>query len=118
MLVNVGCTKDNVEESELKVRDETEIEINEEIVKILHKLGLKETIYHEKYRVSYIFKDIRFEIDTFPEAPTFVEIEAIDREGNLGRERLEKQCNHYMNLLGIKEENLISISYSDMLLEK
>ena len=74
----------------MKVRDETEIEINEEIVKILHKLGLKETIYHEKYRVSYIFKDIRFEIDTFPEAPTFVEIEAPD----------EKRVKDGLELLG------------------
>tara|TARA_Y100000034_G_scaffold101957_1_gene126571 strand:+ start:26 stop:547 length:522 start_codon:yes stop_codon:yes gene_type:complete len=83
---------------------------------LIESLGV--LVIVDKDREIYFIDNVKFHIDEVQDLGSFVEIEAIDREGNLGRERLEKQCNHYMNLLGIKEENLISISYSDMLLEK
>ena len=47
---------------------------------------------------------------------TFVEIEAIDREGIFSREELQQQCEKYMKLFGIQEMDLVSVSYSDLLI--
>ncbi|MDO8460352.1 MAG: hypothetical protein Q7S74_04540 [Nanoarchaeota archaeon] len=45
-------------------------------------------------------------------------MEAIDKEGTIGRERLQQQCNYYKSLLDISEEEMIAHSYSDLLLQK
>jgi adenylate cyclase class IV len=49
---------------------------------------------------------------------TFVEIEAIDSDGSIGKEKLLEQCSYYSNLFQIKNEDLIAESYSDLLLAK
>ena len=46
----------------------------------------------------------------------FMEIEAQDHDGSISRQKLLEQCQHYMGLLGINEKELISCSYSDLLL--
>jgi len=46
---------------------------------------------------------------------TFVEIEAIDRDGGLGETRLREQCERYRQLLGIEEADLEARSYGDLL---
>jgi adenylate cyclase class IV len=48
----------------------------------------------------------------------YVEIEAIDKTPSIGRDRLLKQCNLYMNLFKISQGDLIAVSYSDLLLQK
>ena len=45
-----------------------------------------------------------------------MEIEAIDTTGIIGRGKLLSQCEEYMKILGIQPDDLISCSYSDMLL--
>ncbi len=47
---------------------------------------------------------------------SFIEIEAIGKEGQ--EAELDQQCKHYIDLLGISEDQLLSVSYSDLLLEK
>jgi adenylate cyclase class IV len=46
-----------------------------------------------------------------------VEIEAIDEEGIRTNEELLAQCQHYLKLFEIEEEDLIAVSYSDLILE-
>ncbi len=48
----------------------------------------------------------------------FVEIEAIDLDGNLGQAFLEGHCTKFMALLKIRPADLVTHSYSDMLLQK
>ncbi len=72
----------------------------------------------DKQREIYFIDNIKFHLDTVQDLGTFVEIEAIDQAGNIGREKLLEQCNFYRNLLGILPQNLISASYSDLLLRK
>lgn len=72
----------------------------------------------DKKREIYFIDNVKFHIDEVNELGNFVEIEAIDNNGSLGKEKLLKQCQHYMQLFNIQEEDLISKSYSDMLLEK
>jgi len=48
---------------------------------------------------------------------TFVEVEAIDKDGSIGKEKLLEQCNEYLKKFDIKDKDLISVSYSDLLLK-
>jgi len=72
----------------------------------------------DKIREIYYIGNVKFHIDHVKGLGSFVEIEAIDKEGTIGREKLLKQCNHYLGLFGIREEELVSVSYSDLLLEQ
>ena len=45
-----------------------------------------------------------------------MEIEAIDRDRTIGQKKLMEQCKFFLELFGISEDDLISVSYSDMLL--
>ena len=69
----------------------------------------------DKQREIYFINNVKFHLDTVKGLGSFVEIEAIDAEGNIGKEMLFQQCSHYLKLFKIKEEDLIAASYSDML---
>jgi len=72
----------------------------------------------DKKREIYFIENVKFHIDTVEELGTFMEIEAIDETGKIGREKLLEQCDGYLKLFEISESDLISVSYSDLLLEK
>jgi len=57
---------------------------------ILEKIGLKVIWKVEKHRTSFVLENARFEIDSFPGIPTFLEIEAEN----------EKELEKYSKLLG------------------
>jgi len=70
----------------------------------------------DKQREIYFIDNVKFHIDNVRNLGSFVEIEAIDRNGTIGIEKLTEQCNYYMNLFKIEKNDLIDISYSDMML--
>lgn len=72
----------------------------------------------DKQRGIYFIENVKFHIDTVKELGDFVEIEAIDETGEIGIPQLQKQCAHYMKLLAIKAEDLIEVSYSDLIMAK
>ncbi len=72
----------------------------------------------DKVREIYFIGNVKFHIDHVKGLGSFVEIEAIDKEGTIGRETLLDQCNHYLGLFGISPEELVSVSYSDLLMER
>lgn len=72
----------------------------------------------DKQREIYFIENVKFHLDQVKNLGTFMEIEAIDRDGSIGREKLLDQCEHYMKMFGISEHNLVSNSYSDMILNK
>ena len=72
----------------------------------------------DKQREIYFIDNVKFHIDKVKDLGNFVEIEAIDKNPGIGRDRLLKQCNLYMNLFKISQEDLIAVSYSDLLLKK
>ncbi len=45
---------------------------------ILHGLGLREVRYQENYREEWHLGEVAFDFDTWPDLPTFVEIEGPD----------------------------------------
>ncbi|MDP3888977.1 MAG: class IV adenylate cyclase [bacterium] len=72
----------------------------------------------DKKREIYFIDNVKFHIDSVKDLGTFIEIEAIDSNGSIGKEKLLAQCKQYLELFKIHENDLISVSYSDLLLEK
>lgn len=83
---------------------------------LVKTLGVKAVV--DKRRRIYFIGNVKFHFDTVDGLGTFLEVEAIDKDGSLGKERLQEQCNKYAALFGINAEDYCSISYSDMVLEK
>lgn len=79
-------------------------------------LGVKVVV--DKQRDIYFIGNVKFHVDEVSGLGSFIEVEAIDLDGLVGRERLQEQCNYYKGLFGIREEDMISQSYSDLLLAK
>ncbi len=71
----------------------------------------------DKTREIYFIDNVKFHLDNVAELGTFLEIEAIDKDGSIGKEKLRAQCQNYMDLFEIQKANLISNSYSDMIME-
>ena len=69
----------------------------------------------DKAREIYFLDNVKFHIDTVRHLGAFLEIEAIGGDDR-GKEHLLRQCNDYLALLRIREADLISVSYSDLLL--
>jgi adenylate cyclase class IV len=61
---------------------------------------------------------VKFHFDQVEGLGTFVEVEAIDKDGSIGLDTLKAQCRHYQQLLGVQENDFIAESYSDLLLAK
>jgi predicted adenylyl cyclase CyaB len=72
----------------------------------------------DKMREIYFIENIKFHIDIVADLGAFVEIEAIDETGSIGKEKLLDQCNEYLRLFNIPESDLVSVSYSDLLLAR
>jgi adenylate cyclase class 2 len=94
------------------------------LVKIDDARGLKEVlgksngikVVVKKKREIYYIQNVKFHIDDVPGLGSFIEIEAGNILADFSREKLKSQCDFYMKELGIKPEDLVEISYSDMLL--
>ena len=71
-----------------------------------------------KRRAIYFLENVKFHIDEVDGLGDFVEIEAIDRDGSLGEAKLREQCEYYLKLFRIKPEELIEVSYSDLMIKK
>lgn len=72
----------------------------------------------EKQREIYFIDNVKFHLDEVKQLGTFVEIEAIDRDGTLGTAHLLQQCQSFLALLSISPKDLIAVSYSDLLLRE
>lgn len=68
-----------------------------------------------KTREIYFINNVKFHIDEVDGLGSFVEIEAIDKTGTIGEDELMRQCQFYLAELKIEEQDLITLSYSDML---
>lgn len=61
---------------------------------------------------------MKFHIDTVKDLGTFVEIEAIDKDNTISKEKLLEQCQSFLDLFQISQEDLVSVSYSDLLMQQ
>lgn len=85
---------------------------------ILEKaLGLKVVV--EKKRKIFFIDNVKFHLDEVPGLGSFVEIEAGNKNyPDKTIKELQIQCEYYINAFEIQKEDLITNSYSDLLLEK
>jgi len=81
---------------------------------LLRSLGVKVVV--KKKREIYFIRNVKFHIDQVEGLGSFAEIEASDLYADISKEELQKQCAFYLSELKIKEEDQVSVSYSDMLL--
>lgn len=79
-------------------------------------LGIKAVV--DKQRRIYFIDNVKFHFDSVSDLGTFIEVEAIDKDGTIGREKLQEQCDLYTAFFKIAEADFIALSYSDMLLKK
>ena len=96
------------------------------LVKVEDAKGLKEALAKangikvivRKRREIYYIKNVKFHIDEVPGLGSFIEIEAGNILADLSQEKLNDQCNFYLNEFRIEEKDMIALSYSDMLLKE
>ncbi len=80
--------------------------------------SLKTLVVVDKQREIYFIENVKFHIDTVRDLGTFVEIEAISNDEVTDKEKLLEQCEKYLRLFGVLKDALISVSYSDLLLNR
>lgn len=78
-------------------------------------LGIKAIV--DKQRKIYFIGTIKFHFDTVVGLGNFIEVEAIDEDGSIEKEKLQEQCNFYFDFFELKQEQLQQFSYSDMILK-
>ena len=71
----------------------------------------------DKQREIYFIDNVKFHLDTVAGLGTFIEIEAIGESAEQ-RQALRRQCDHYIAYLGVRSDDLIDASYSDLLLSR
>jgi len=95
------------------------------LVKVEDAAGLKEVLTRsngvkvvvEKHREIYYLGNVKFHIDDVPGLGSFVEIEAGNRLAEeMTHKQLTEQCDFYLQQFRVLPEDLIDVSYSDMLL--
>lgn len=79
-------------------------------------LGIKVIV--DKKRKIYFINNVKFHFDTVQGLGTFIEVEAIDKDGSIHKEKLQEQCDYYANLLKVMAEDFIALSYSDLIIAK
>lgn len=89
--------------------------IPESSLKSVLSAALGVLVVVDKKRAIYFIDNVKFHLDEVANLGTFIEIEAIDKDGSIGEDALQKQCNYYLKLFGIKPQDLVEVSYSDLL---
>lgn len=79
--------------------------------------ALEVIVIVDKKREIYFINNIKFHLDKVKNLGTFIEIEAIDKNKTIGKDKLLEQCNYFLDLFMISKEDLISVSYGDLLLQ-
>ena len=96
------------------------------LVKVEDAAGLKEVLTKaigikvivQKRREIYYIKNVKFHLDEVQGLGSFVEIEAGNILADLEPAQLKDQCEFYIKEFGIREEDMVEVSYSDLLLKK
>jgi adenylate cyclase, class 2 len=70
----------------------------------------------DKKRRIYFIGNVKFHFDRVEGLGSFIEVEAIDKDGDIGIQKLQEQCSFYSNLFELQPDNYIANSYSDMII--
>lgn len=95
-----------------------------QLIKVDDAKGLKEALKNslgvkiivKKKREIFYIENVKFHIDEVPGLGAFIEIEAGNILADKSKEELQQQCEYYLKEFGIKDEDLVAVSYSDLLI--
>jgi len=114
---NILTFKHSVEKQKFRVAEEYELKVDdgEKMKSIFFGLGLILTKTREKKRTTYKFGNVFFEIDRYPQIPTYLELEGPKVEINNWIKRLEIDPKRVTNMnvsevirfYGIEEDGLV-----------
>jgi predicted adenylyl cyclase CyaB len=80
--------------------------------------ALEVLVVVDKQRHIWWAENVKLHVDEVDRLGSFLEVEAIDRHGNLGEAALRRQCGEWLELLAVDHGDLVDRSYSDMLLDQ
>lgn len=80
------------------------------------RAGLETLVVVDKSREIWFAGNVKIHLDEVKDLGRFVEIEAIDTDGSIGIETLQRQCREFMERFSIAESDLVDRSYSDLIL--
>ena len=78
--------------------------------------GIKAIV--DKKRRIYFIDNVKFHFDIVKGIGSFIEVEAIDKTGELGMDKIREQCKYYAQFFDIKDQEYIGVSYSDLVLSR
>jgi adenylate cyclase, class 2 len=78
-------------------------------------LGVKAVV--EKIREIFYIQNVKFHIDNVKGLGSFVEIEAGNIRKSLSEPELRRQCEFYLDAFRVNASDLLTNSYSDMILD-
>ena len=77
-------------------------------------LGVRVVV--EKRREIYFHRGTKIHLDDVPGLGIFVEVEVIADSAAADTKKMRAECDDWMRRLGVQEDDLVSASYSDMIL--
>lgn len=83
---------------------------------ILEKVHGVKIVVHKKRKI-YFVNNVKIHLDEVAQLGTFIEVEAIDKDGSIGIEKLKAQCNEFAKFFGVLPGDYMAESYSDMLMK-
>lgn len=87
-------------------------------LKIILEKSMDVLVVVDKVREIYFIDNVKFHIDQVQGLGSFMEIEAIGKEGEYTEEELSAQCQQYIALLQVDSKDFIAHSYSDLIMAK
>jgi predicted adenylyl cyclase CyaB len=95
-----------------------------ELISIGNNLALKEVLTNacgimaiiKKRREIFYIGNVKFHIDNVEGLGSFIEIEAGNITADYPADQLRQQCEFYMSEFNLRSEDLVDMSYSDMIL--
>jgi predicted adenylyl cyclase CyaB len=72
----------------------------------------------DKKREIWFIGNVKIHIDIVKNLGSFVEIEAFSTDDNTNKDKLLEQCRSFLDLFKIQKDDLIPVSYSDLLIGK
>ena len=70
----------------------------------------------DKIREIFFIENVKFHIDSVKRLGSFLEVEAIDIDGSIGIQKLQQQCDYYLKIFEVSQEDLVAESYSDLII--
>lgn len=82
---------------------------------LTRQFGVKTVV--SKRRKIYFADNVKIHFDEVEHLGAFIEVEAISNNGEIPPDDLLEQCNRFLSFFGLTTSDLISRSYSDLLME-